>query len=100
VNFSAIASHLVLAGTHALDIGAMTVFFYCFREREEDSQPPIEAASAELTPSYFRIGGLMMTCLGFERRTPAISGWLLKSVDEFLRCLTGTEFFRAHAGSA
>src|ERR1700744_657869 len=33
--FSRLNSHLVWFGTHALDIGAMSVFFYCFREREE-----------------------------------------------------------------
>lgn len=53
-----IAAHLLWLATHALDIGAMTMLFYCFREREEVLAVLEEATGARLTPSYIRVGGL------------------------------------------
>src|SRR5688500_17485440 len=49
-----IASHLVWLVTHALDIGAMTVLFYCFREREKILNLIEAASGGRLTPPYFR----------------------------------------------
>jgi NADH-quinone oxidoreductase subunit D len=64
-----IASHMVWLGTHALDIGAMSVFFYCFRQREKILNLIEAASGGRMTPSYFRIGGLMMDLpAGFDRR--------------------------------
>ena len=64
-----INSHLVWLGTHAMDIGAMTVFLYCFRERE-DVLRLFEAVSGQrMMTSYFRIGGLALEPpLGFFDR--------------------------------
>jgi NADH-quinone oxidoreductase subunit D len=53
-----IAAHLLWLGTHALDIGAMTVFFYAFREREAITDIIEQVTGARLTPSFIRIGGL------------------------------------------
>src|ERR671918_1949091 len=90
-----IASHLVWLGTHALDIGAMTVFFYCFREREKILNLIEAASGGRLTPSYFRIGGLMMDLpSGFERRVQQFQDGFLKSVDEFHKLLTGNKIFQ------
>jgi NADH dehydrogenase I D subunit len=53
-----IAAHLLWLGTHALDLGAMTVLFYCFREREEVLDILEQVTGARLTPSFLRIGGV------------------------------------------
>ncbi|PYT80823.1 MAG: NADH-quinone oxidoreductase subunit D [Acidobacteria bacterium] len=53
-----IASHLLWLGTHALDIGALTPLFYCFREREEILKIFEKYCGARLTTHAFRIGGL------------------------------------------
>ena len=55
---SRICSHLLWLATHALDIGAMTVFLYCFREREILLDLFEELCGARLTFSYPRIGGV------------------------------------------
>lgn len=53
-----IAAHLIWLGTHALDIGAMTLIFYNFRERESILRIFEEVAGGRLTPTYFRFGGV------------------------------------------
>jgi NADH-quinone oxidoreductase subunit D len=55
-----INSHLVWLGTHAMDIGAMTVFLYCFREREVVLNLFEAIAGQRMMTSYFRIGGLAL----------------------------------------
>ncbi len=51
-------SHLVWLACHALDIGAMTVFIYCFREREHIMNIYEKISGARMTSNYFRVGGL------------------------------------------
>ena len=53
-----IASHLVWLGTHALDIGAMTVFLYCWREREMILDLNEEISGVRMMTSYIRVGGV------------------------------------------
>ncbi|HEX7019346.1 MAG TPA: NADH dehydrogenase (quinone) subunit D [Gemmatimonadaceae bacterium] len=53
-----IASHLVWLGTHALEIGAVSVMMYCFRERELLLNINEMLAGFRMFPSYIRIGGL------------------------------------------
>ena len=72
-------SHLVWLGTHAIDLGAMSVLLYCFRERE-DILHIFEMVSGQRTmTSYFRIGGLALE--------PPL-GWL-KRVEKFVKAFPG-----------
>ncbi|HYB61352.1 MAG TPA: NADH dehydrogenase (quinone) subunit D [Methylomirabilota bacterium] len=70
-----IGSHLVWLGSHAMDLGAMSVFLYCFREREELLKILEMVSGQRMMTSYFRIGGLAL-------EPPP--GWLDR-VDRFLR---------------
>jgi len=55
-----IGSHLVWLGTHAIDIGAMSVFLYCFREREEILKILEFVSGQRMMTSYFRVGGIAL----------------------------------------
>jgi NADH-quinone oxidoreductase subunit D len=53
-----INSHLVWLGSHAMDVGAVTVMLYCFRERELLLNINEMIAGFRMFPSYIRVGGL------------------------------------------
>ena len=85
-----INSHLVWLGTHALDIGAMTVFLYCFREREEILKLFEAISGQRMMTSYFRIGGLALEPpLDFFDRVRKFAGYFPDKVDEYENLLTG-----------
>ncbi len=58
VELSRIGSHLLWLATHALDIGAMTVFLYCWREREKILDLNEIVSGVRMMTSYIRIGGV------------------------------------------
>lgn len=61
-------SHLVWLACHALDIGAMTVFIYAFREREKIMELYEKLSGARMTSNYYRVGGLSSDVYaGFEK---------------------------------
>jgi NADH-quinone oxidoreductase subunit D len=91
-----IASHMVWLGTHALDIGAMSVFFYCFRQREKILNLIEAASGGRMTPSYFRIGGLMMDLpAGFERRCNQFMADFPEAMNTFETLVTGNTLWQS-----
>jgi NADH-quinone oxidoreductase subunit D len=84
-----IASHLLWLGTHALDIGALTPVFYCFREREEILKIFEKYCGARLTTHAFRIGGLQYeTYDGFEQDVKRFCDDFAHRIDEYETLLT------------
>jgi NADH-quinone oxidoreductase subunit D len=79
-----INSHLVWLGTHALDIGAMTVFFYCFREREDILRLFEMLSGQRLMTSYIRPGGLALEPpRGWEKATLKFIKQFPSRVDQY-----------------
>jgi NADH-quinone oxidoreductase subunit D len=90
-----IASHLVWLGTQALDLGAMSVFLYCFREREAIMNLFEQISGGRLTPSYLRIGGVMMdTPVGYEEEVAKFLTIFPSRIDEYEALLTENEIWR------
>jgi NADH-quinone oxidoreductase subunit D len=84
-----IKSHLVWLACHALDIGAMTVFLYCFREREVIMDIYEMVSGARMTSNYFRIGGLSQDVPeGFERKVRDFIDAFPANVDTYEGLLT------------
>ena len=82
-------SHLVWLGTHAIDLGAMSVLLYCFREREEILKIFEFVSGQRMMTSYFRIGGLAVEPpLGWEKRVEKFLRSFPAKIDEYEALLT------------
>ena len=84
-----IAAHLLWLATHALDMGAMTVLFYCFRDRETIIDILEDFTGARLTPSFLRIGGLAADLPeGIEKKISAFLDDFPRLIQEYETLLT------------
>ena len=91
---SRINSHLVWLGTHALDLGAMTVYFYCFREREDILRIFELFSGQRMMTSYIRIGGLALEPpRGWQQAVRKFNDALSSKIDEYEDLLTANPIF-------
>ncbi|MCL6539757.1 MAG: NADH-quinone oxidoreductase subunit D [Roseiflexus sp.] len=89
VELQRIASHLVWLGTHALDLAAMSVFLYGFREREQILDIFELVSGARMMTSYFRVGGLAYDLpAGFDAAVEAFLQIMPGRIDEYEALLT------------
>ena len=91
-----ITSHLVWLGTHAIDLGAMSVFLYCFREREEIMKIYEYVSGQRMMTSYFRIGGLALEPPpGWLDKVQRVLDAMPGHIDEYEELLTENRIWKA-----
>lgn len=91
-----IASHMVWFGTSCLDMGAMTPFWFTFKEREKILNLIEAASGGRMTPSYFRIGGVMMDLpAGFENRVRQFLDNFHDALNTFDTLITGNTIWHS-----
>ena len=96
VELQRISSHLVWLGTHAIDMGAMSAFLYCFREREEILKIFERFAGQRMMTSYIRIGGVAVEPpAGWREMVGKFLKMLPSRVDEYEALLTGNRIWQA-----
>jgi NADH-quinone oxidoreductase subunit D len=85
-----IQSHLVWLGTHAMDIGALTIFLYCWREREDIMRIYENVSGQRMMTSYFRIGGLALEPpLDFYKQVQDFLNIMPDRITQYENLLTG-----------
>jgi len=90
-----LASHLIWLGTHAMEIGAVSMLFYAVRERELLLNINELIAGFRFFPSYFRVGGLREDLpRGFHEAVNAFLDRFPGKIDEFEGLLTKNDIFR------
>ncbi len=94
VELTRLNSHLVWLGTHAIDIGAMSVFLYCFREREDILRIFEMFSGQRMMTSYIRIGGLALEPpRGWQARVKKFIDAFPSNVDEYEELLTNNRIW-------
>lgn len=91
-----IASHIIWLATHALDIGAVTPFFYTFEEREKILDLFEEYCGARLTLNTMRIGGVPWDLPeGWTNRCRKFVDELPRKIEDWERLLTNNRIWKA-----
>ncbi len=95
VELQRISSHLVWLGTHAIDMGAMSVLLYCFREREEILKIFERFSGQRMMTSYIRIGGLALEPpAGWREPVKRFLEMMPTRVDEYEGLLTENRIWK------